>query len=133
MTVRTVVLDTSVGVKWYKPEVGSEEARALLAAAAEGDLHIVVPAIFPHELLDVVRRRWGHLIARESWEHLHALGVLVAGSDFELVQATLAVAEELDCTVYDAAAPALAERLGCTLVSADRRAHARVKGARLLG
>ncbi|MRS11716.1 MAG: PIN domain-containing protein [Actinobacteria bacterium] len=133
MTERTIVLDASVGVKWLKSEAGSDEARALLTDAAEGEVRIVVPAVFPHEVLDVARRRRGHRVAREFWARLHALGVLVAGADFELIQATLATAEALECTVYDAAAPALAARLGCELYSADASAHAGVPGVRLIG
>ena len=133
MTQRTIVLDASVGVKWLKREVGSDEALALLEDAAAGEVLIVVPAVFPHEVLDVARRRRGHSVAREFWAHIHELGVLVAGTDVDLIQATLATAEALECTVYDAAAPALAERLGCPLASADRRAHGRVAGVRLLG
>jgi predicted nucleic acid-binding protein len=57
----------------------------------------------------------------------------VAGVDASLIDATLVVAERFGCTVYDAAASALAARLGCAFVSADRRAHGRMKRVRLIG
>jgi len=133
VTPETVVLDASVGVKWFKDEPGSAEARALIERLGEGELRVVVPAVFPHEVLDVARRLFGIGQARAVWAGLQDAGVLVAGSDRVLIDATLEIAGRYGCTVYDAAAPALAERLGCRMLSADRRAHGRIEGAQLLG
>ncbi len=127
------MLDASVGVKWFKDEPGSAEARALIERLGEGELRVVVPAVFPHEVLDVARRLFGIGQARAVWAGLQDAGVLVAGSDRVLIDATLEIAGRYGCTVYDAAAPALAERLGCRMLSADRRAHGRIEGAQLLG
>jgi len=133
MTGETLVLDASVGVKWFKDEPGSAEARDLIARQGDGSVRLVVPAVFPFEVLDVARRLFGATEARRLWRGLVAAGVLVAGSDEALLAAALDLTERYGCTLYDAAAPALAERLGCPLVSADRRAHGRVEGARLIG
>jgi len=129
----TLVLDASVGVKWFKDEPGSDEAIALIDRLGAGEVALVVPAVFPHEVLDVVRRRYGASRARRAWARFDAAGLVVAGVDASLIDATLAVAERFGCTVYDAAAPALAARLGCAFVSADRRAHGRMKRVRLIG
>lgn len=133
MTAGTLVLDASVGVKWFKDEEGSEQARALIAELGAGTVRLVVPAVFPFEVLDVVRRLFGVSDARRVWSEVSAAGLLVAGSDEALLADTLRIAETLGCTLYDAAAPALAARLECPLVTADRRAHGRVEGARLIG
>jgi len=128
-----IVLDASVGVKWFKAEAGHEDARALLDALAAGEIDVAVPAVFPHEVLDVARRLYGADDARALWERLDAAGIVVAGVDGALLAATIDVAASLGCTLYDAAAPALAARLGCPLVSADARAHRRIQGVRLIG
>ncbi|MDO8847580.1 MAG: type II toxin-antitoxin system VapC family toxin [Coriobacteriia bacterium] len=133
MNEETLVLDASVGVKWFKDEAGSAAARGLISQLGEGSTRLVVPAVFPFEVLDVARRLFGIAEARALWEGLSAAGVLVASSDEALLADTLEVASSLGCTLYDAAAPALAARLGCPLVSADKRAHARVAGVRLIG
>lgn len=133
MSDGVLVLDASVGVKWFKDESGSAEARALIAQLGEGAVRLVVPVVFPFEVLDVARRLFGVADARRVWEELCAAGLLVAGSDEALLAETLRSAGELGCTLYDAAAPALAARLECPLVSADRRAHCRVAGVRLIG
>lgn len=133
MRAETLVLDASVGVKWFKDEPGSHEARELIDRLGSGQVALVVPAVFPHEVLDVARRRYGASHARHVWAQFDQAGLVVAGVDASLIDATLAVAERFGCTVYDAAAPALAARLGCAFVSADRRAHGRMKRARLIG
>lgn len=133
MSRPVLVLDASVGVKWTKRESGSKEARALLDELGAGRIDIVVPAVFPHEVLDVARRIHGPDVARSLWRRIHAAGIVVAGADPALIDETVGVAASLGCTVYDAAAPALAARLGCPLVSADVRAHRRVDGVHLVG
>jgi predicted nucleic acid-binding protein len=133
MTRSVLVLDASVGVKWFKREAGSDEALALLEALGAGEIDLVVPAVFPHEVLDVARRVHGSDRAREAWERMDATGMVVAGVDSRLVADTLKTAARLGCTLYDAAAPALAARLGCTFVSADARAHRHVESVRLIG
>ncbi|MDP2182993.1 MAG: type II toxin-antitoxin system VapC family toxin [Actinomycetota bacterium] len=133
MSGRFVVLDASVGVKWFRDEPGSDEARDLLRQHAAGTVRLVVPSLFLYEVLDVARRHFGVDGARRVWRSLVSDDLVVAGPDAELMGRTLDVAGALGCTLYDAAAPALAEHLDCELVSADARAHARHPGVRLLG
>ncbi|MHB8050000.1 MAG: type II toxin-antitoxin system VapC family toxin [Coriobacteriia bacterium] len=133
MSEDVLVLDASVGVKWFKDEEGSESARALIEQLGAGAIQLVVPAVFPFEVLDVARRLFGIRDATRVWGELSAAGLLVSGSDDALFAEALRVAGTLGCTLYDAAAPALAGRLGCPLISADRRAHGRFEGVRLIG
>ncbi len=133
MTDAALVLDASVGVKWFCDEPGSAEARDLLRRHAAGTIRIAVPVLFLYEVLDVARRHFGVTGARSVWESLLADDLAVATPDAEMLTRTIDIAGTLGCTLYDAAAPALAEHLGCTLVSADRRAHGSVAGVMLLG
>ncbi len=133
MNSELFVLDASVGVKWFKDERGSDDARGLISRLGEASVRLVVPTIFPFEVVDVARRIFSLSDARRVWEEVCAAGLVVAGSDEALFRETLRCAADLGCTLYDAAAPALADRLGCPLVSADRRAHGRVAGVRLIG
>lgn len=133
VSVRVLVLDASVGVKWFREEPGSPEARDILREHGDGTVRVVVPTLFVHELLDVARRTVGFDATRRIWHALAADEILVVGDDAELVEHTIDMAQQLGCTIYAAAAPALAARLGCTLVSADRRAHEAVPGVLLLG
>lgn len=129
---RLVVLDSSVGVKWMKPEPGSEEALSLLAAHREGASRIVVATMFVHEVLGVAVRHGGAALGVQVWTHLEEAELTIIGLDDVLARATFEHCRRLGCSFYDALAPALAEQLGAVLYSADRRAHGRVEGAVIL-
>lgn len=129
MSQRFVVLDASVGVKWFRDEPGSDAARELLRQHAAGAVRLVVPSLFFYEVIDVARRHFGPDGARRIWQSLSADELVYSNPDAELLDRTVEVAATLGCTLYDAAAPALAEHLGCELVSADHKAHGRFPGA----
>lgn len=130
--VRRVVLDASVGVKWFRAEPGSEQARELLRAHGRGEVELVVPSLFVYEVVAVATRTMTPTDARVFWEHFMSwrLSVVEVGGAF--VFETLAVQERLGCSFYDAAAPALATHLGAQLCSADARAHGRFAGVQLI-
>ena len=128
MSGRFVVLDASVGVKWFREEPGSDAARDLLRQHATGTVRLVVPSLFFYEVIDVARRHFGLASARRIWQSLSADELVYSNPDAELLDRTIEVAATLGCTLYDAAAPALAEHLGCELVSADQKAHGRFAG-----
>jgi predicted nucleic acid-binding protein len=129
---RLVVLDASVGVKWFKDEIGSDDARRLLSAHRDGEIRLVVPAIFAHELVATAVRFGGPDFGREAWEHLAEAEVTVVSLDAAFVSAALAQCAALSCSFYDALAPALADQLGATLYSADARAHSEFPGVVLI-
>ncbi|MEO8034151.1 MAG: type II toxin-antitoxin system VapC family toxin [Acidobacteriota bacterium] len=121
--MKKVVVDASVAIKWFVPEIHSEAAAHLL------EIEIVLCApdlIFPefgNILWKKVRR--GEISREEADEILaafsaipldiHPSSVLLAGA-FEL-------AVELDRSVYDSLYLALAVAESCVLVTADRKFH----------
>jgi predicted nucleic acid-binding protein len=128
-----VVLDASVGVKWFRAEAGSDEAVEVVRRHVRGEVGMVVPVVFVHEVLEVARRLLGVDVARQQWTDWRAMRIHIAGIDDALVASALDLSVALDCTLYDAMAPALAERLGAPLYSADRHAHGRVDDVVLIG
>ncbi|PKQ21016.1 MAG: hypothetical protein CVT66_01990 [Actinobacteria bacterium HGW-Actinobacteria-6] len=122
-TTRLLVLDASVGVKWFKPEFGREAALELLCAAAAGERAIAVPTHFVDEVLAVVRRYFSHEDIVPAWETLQDAGVSIVPLTDEVVREAARQCGLLGCSFYDALAPACAALLGATLVSADARAH----------
>jgi predicted nucleic acid-binding protein len=131
--IPAVVLDASVGVKWLRPEAGSDEADGLLRRHGEGEIQIVLPVVFVHEVLDVARRQRGVATARALLKRLEREEVVIASADPGFLRHVLEVCERFGCSVYDAAAPALAELLDAQLVSADRKAHGEFPGVRIIG
>jgi predicted nucleic acid-binding protein len=128
------VLDASVGVKWFRTERGSEDAREFLLGATQGSLRVAVPTHFVHEVLSVIERR-DHLPARvvEAWDIISDSGVDIVPLTEEVVCEAAAQCGLLGCSFYDALAPAVASLLGATLVSADFKAHALYPGVELIG
>jgi predicted nucleic acid-binding protein len=127
------VLDASVGVKWFRAERHSLEAREFLRAATDGSARVAVPTHFVHEVLSVIERR-DHVPARvlEAWDIVAESGVDIVPLTDEVVREAVVQCDALGCSFYDALAPAVASLLGATLVSADVRAHAAYPGVELL-
>jgi predicted nucleic acid-binding protein len=128
----TLVLDSSVGVKWIKPEAGREEALSLLKGHRDGTVRIVVATHFLHEVVAVAVLRGGPSLGRRVWSSLVAARLTAIGLDDRLAEAAFTQCELLGCSFYDALAPALAEELGATLCSADGRAHGRFTRVRFI-
>lgn len=117
------VFDSSVGVKWFKPEAGHDEALALLADHRDGRAQIIVASHFLHELVAVAVRHGGVAFGEHAWEALSQIDLTVIGLDAALASGAFAQCRALNCSFYDALAPAIAARLGAVLISSDKRAH----------
>lgn len=128
-----IVLDASVGVKLFKDEPGSAEARELLIAHAESAVFVWVPAIFLHEVVAVAVRQRSAAVALDVYAALRDAGIGVVPLDDDIAREALQLTESLGCTFYDALAPAVATLLEAPLYSADRRAHSAFPGVRFLG
>jgi predicted nucleic acid-binding protein len=128
-----MVLDASVGVKWFRDEPGSDDARELLCAHGRGEVTLVVPSLFVYEVVAVATRVLSAADSHAFWQRFLSwrLGVVEVGA--ESMDQALAVREQLGCSFYDAVAPALAAQLGAEFCSADRKAHGEWPDAVLLG
>jgi predicted nucleic acid-binding protein len=124
MTPPIIVLDASVGVKWFRPnEAGTRCARELYMQALRCEVRLGAPVHFVHEVLSVVKREMGSRAIMEAWNHIQATGIAIVPLTDEVVAEAAAQCETLDCSFYDALAPACASMLHATLATADERAH----------
>ena len=130
---RRIVLDASVGVKWFRNEPGSAEAVELLRSHGRGEIELVVPSLFVYEVVAVAMRTMSAANASIFWERFVSWRVSVVEIGAPLVKEALLVREQLGCSFYDALAPALAVYLDARLCSADRRAHGEWPDVMLLG
>jgi predicted nucleic acid-binding protein len=128
-----VVLDASVGVKWFRDEPGSAEAQELLRRHGRGEIELVVPSLFVYEVVGVATRVMSTSDVRAFWDRFLSWRIGVREVGGALLEEALLVREKLGCSFYDAVAPALASELGGRLCSADRRAHGTWPGVELLG
>ncbi|MHB8257286.1 MAG: type II toxin-antitoxin system VapC family toxin [Acidiferrobacterales bacterium] len=125
------VMDASVAVKVFVPELHSAEARAILERfTQEEDAELVVPDLFFIECANVFWKwvqRSGYP-SQDVQEHLHDLGGLgftVLPTQF-LAEDALEVALRHKVTAYDACYIAAAAKLGLPLITADEKLVKRV-------
>lgn len=113
------VVDASVGIKWFVPEVHSDAAQLLLMA----DHALFVPDLFFPEVGNILwkRVRRGEdtpTDAKATLADFNALPLQIINSQ-PLMQSALELAIQYDRTVYDSLYLALALSNQCQMVTAD--------------
>ena len=129
-----LIVDASVAVKWFVPgEVGRKAALAILDRLRDAPAGFAVPEPFFDEMLAVLARLAGRDAAavRSYLDALQDLGFERIGNGREL----LACAADLACghglTGYDALYAASAKLTGGCWLTADDRAHRKIRHLRL--
>jgi|SRR6185369_13505561 len=121
-----IVVDASVAIKWYVPEIHSPAAVRLL----EGDFVLCAPDLIGPELANALWKK----VRRNEITHAEGDEILAAfdklqmelGPTRPLLAAAYAAAIALDRTVYDCLSVALAVAQNCPLFTADRKFHSAV-------
>ncbi|MGQ0594619.1 MAG: type II toxin-antitoxin system VapC family toxin [Gammaproteobacteria bacterium] len=125
------VVDASVAVKWFLPEVQSAEAVRLL----RDDYLLFAPDLIFAEFGNVLWKKWRRKeieadVARRILEDFRRFPLEVHSSE-TLLAAAWTIAEELHRTMYDSLYLALAESKGYRLVTADHKLYNSLKDSRL--
>jgi predicted nucleic acid-binding protein len=123
--VKPIVLDASVALKWYIPEVHSESALRILSLQQSGEVIFHVPDLFLCEAGNILwKKTWKSEIklkdAREIADALIVVPMTIHSSKIFLPFA-LDLAANLGRTVYDCLYLSLAAYLDCSLLTADRK------------
>ena len=119
------VIDASVLVKFFIPEILSEKAEELNARSMEGDLRLLAPDLIFAEVGNILwkKHRMKELIRSEAEEIVDAIVSLPL--EIETSKALLPFAVELGLaygiTVYDAIYVSLAKVHETILVTADKK------------
>ncbi len=115
------VVDASVGIKWFVPEVLSPAALAFRNAGH--DFH--VPAFFDVEITNIVWKKLqrGELNRQDADDIVKQLPTLplVRHSESSLLAPALDLADHSQRTVYDCLYLALAQEIGGVMMTADQR------------
>jgi predicted nucleic acid-binding protein len=117
------VVDASVVVKWFVPEVYAEAARDLLRE----DFALCAPDLVRAEVGNVLWKKWrrGQLtseVVEGVLRDLEGFALEIETSE-PLLGTAWDVARRFDGSFYDSLYVALAERTGCPLVTADRKLY----------
>ena len=120
----TVVLDTSVIIKWFRQgEILAPQALALRRAYLEGSLTVAVPDVLVYEVANVLRYK-GDLSTEQIGQAVQSLfdiGIDIVPPSAELMRRAVALAYTHNETVYDAVFVALAETLEADFITADEQ------------
>ncbi len=127
---RSLVLDTSVAVKFYVPEEGKEKAERLLASSTAGEVELLAPATLMPEGYNAVwqQHRRGEMSlgeVRETWARFDRIpAVLYAPED--LISRAGEITADAGVIVYDALF--LAEDADTVMITADDKLLQRLEG-----
>jgi len=124
--MKKLVVDASVAVKWFVPEIHSPAASRLL----DEQISLCAPDLIGPELANTLWKkvRRAEITRDEAVEILatfETLGIETYPSTLVLA-AAFEVATSLERTVYDSVYLALAVGLDCALVTADRKFYSGV-------
>lgn len=119
------VVDASVAIKWYVPEVYGDRAVDLLASVSGGTATCHVPDLFHSEFGNILWKKvrakeLAHADAQEIIGAVKAVPKIVHDTE-PILSTALSFACETDRTVYDSIYVTLAAGLDCQLVTADER------------
>lgn len=125
MARQTLVVDASVGVKWFSAvsEAYVAQARALLLGHSREELHLLVPELFFHEVANVLVHKATISEERLLWAmtRLSSLNLELFPVNGERLLAAVQLARKATITEYDAYYVVTARENGCPLVTANPR------------
>jgi predicted nucleic acid-binding protein len=123
--VEEVVLDTSIVVKWFADEEGSDKAFELLDRIAQGTLVLVEPVILPIELANALHFTYKFEASKIRYclDRLTNMGIFYRQNDFQVMFETSELVANHNLTFYDALFMGVAIVNGCKLITADRKHH----------
>jgi predicted nucleic acid-binding protein len=129
--VKPIVVDASVAIKWFVPEIHEDEAARWLSSGHP----LLAPDLLFAEVSSIawkktIRDGLSEAEARRIRRALAKLPLLTISSR-ELSEAALDLALALRCSVYDALYVALAIAEDTWLVTADRKLHDRISATPL--
>jgi predicted nucleic acid-binding protein len=128
------VIDTSVAVKWYIPEVHSIEAKGYLKSGLDRHAPDYLPAEAASVVLKRIRSRDVKLRLTRDEGRMVLAAVAVSPIQFHhsqpLIEPAFALAEEVGASLYDGLFLALALQLQGQLVTADKKLLKKIQQSR---
>lgn len=121
------LLDTSVAVKWFIGEEGSERALDLQQAHLRDDLQLHAPDVLLMESANALcYAGLSEERILQDLETFSALGVEIIPFSLSVLNSAIRLSLEHDLAVYDSYFLALAQALEIPLITADRKMLSRL-------
>lgn len=122
------VIDASVAIKWFIPEVFEAEAKRFL----DPNNNLYAPDLLPSEFGNILWKkvRRDEITMREAGRIIAEIETapLILTSSLDLLSEAFRIATSTGRTVYDSLYLALAIRMGCQMVTADRKLYNALQG-----
>jgi predicted nucleic acid-binding protein len=121
--VRACIIDSSVAVKWFSWEAGTEAALVLREDAYSGNCRLEAPDLLLFELANALRfnARFNTEDVKLALGSLLDMGISFHPAEGPLLSRAVDLAFRYRMTVYDGCFIALADIRGLTLVTADEK------------
>ena len=136
MARQSLVLDASVGVKWFsaRDEASLAQALAIRDAHIDGHALIVVPDLFFYEVANAIAQKKSipPEAVQSAVANMFALGVTAVSINTELLDASVTLSRQLNITVYDSIYIAVALKHDCPLVTANPRHQKQETGCKVI-
>jgi len=125
----TFIIDTSVAIKWYLPEIYQSEAQRFLDPVLDRHAPDLLHAELGSVLLKKLRRR--EISVDECRMYLGRLSVipLISHEALPLRQVALEIGLQIGSSFYDGLFLALALQLGGRLVTADSKLYRKIESS----
>ena len=136
MAREALVLDASVGVKWFSRQDESDLERALdiRSAHLSGRTSVLVPDLFYHEVTNAIAHK--HFFSVQALQRavssLFRLSLQTVPVQASLLASAVEISRRHNITIYDAAYVAVATQEGCPLVTANPRHQGRALGCEVI-
>lgn len=131
MIYPTIIIDSSIAIKWYLPDETDDKALKIASGFRNKSILIAIPILFFYEMGNILKTTSKNLRingkdATAAFKSLLRLD-FIAYSSKELLKATLEKSIDLDLSFYDASYIALAEYLQIPFYTADLKLLKKVK------
>ncbi len=136
MAPTTLVLDASVGVKWFsnEGEDALKQALKIRDAHISRDLTITVPDLFYYEVINAIVYKKSISVAsiQMAVTSLFDLGLESIPISTALMGSAVSLAREYSITIYDSFYLAIAQFQNCPLITANPRHQRSIKDCQVI-
>jgi predicted nucleic acid-binding protein len=131
--MKKIVLDTSVILKWFVKEKGSQQAKNIFDDFKNKKITLILPELLKYELgnafLKGKKISFGKI--KKSLAKFYRLPIHFVAENEKLSFLTYQIAEKLNITYYDACFLALAKQEKATLVTTNPKHQKKIKGVKV--
>jgi predicted nucleic acid-binding protein len=136
MARKTLVLDASVGVKWFSTEneLALNQALEIRDAHISNEITVVVPDLFYYEVANSIvhKKFFSDAMVLSVTSALFDLGFHAIPVNSEILSLSAELSRKFNITIYDSCYMAIARNMRCPLVTANPRHQKKVPGFEII-